>query len=170
MKRHKEINTKMNTQHTYYERKNMKKSKIKDLEPFQRNLNLVFKVIKKGYSKRIHKTGSFVSECLIADDTGAILLTVWDEDIEMLETGEYFSISKGYVNIHRNKLKLNKKRYGQIEPYPDQGYDINMDNNLSNEIYDRTMTLLKSRNISPEMVGNQVNLGQDNVKIVGMNN
>ena len=160
----------MITQQSYLDRKQLKKTKIADLEPFQKNINLIFKVIKKGYARRIRKTGSSVSECLIADDTGSILLTVWDEDIEMLETGEYFSINKGYTDIHRNHLKLNKKRYGQIEPCPDQEYEIYTENNLSNKTYDRTMTLLQTRNISPELINNNGNIGQDNVKILGLNN
>ena len=158
----------MNTQKTYYDRKMSQKNKITELVPFQRRVNVLFKVLKKGYIRRIRKNGKSVSECLIADDTGSILLTVWDEDIEMLETGEYFALYGGYVNIHNNKLKLNKSRYGEIEPCPDQGFELNIENNLSKKDYDRTMTLLQSKMISPEAINRNFNIGQDNVKIIGM--
>lgn len=164
-----DYDSKMQYKRTYLERKNLQKAKIGDIIPYQGKINLIFKVIKKGYTRKIKKNGTHVSECLVADDTGSILLTVWDEDIEMLEVGEYFSLSDGYATIHRNKLVLNKKRYGEIEPYPDQGFDVNTDNNLSKKIYDQTMTLLNSKNLTPEMVTKGINIGQDNVKIVGMN-
>lgn len=157
----------MNTKKTQYQRYLTKKNKIGNIEPFQRNLNIIFKVIKKGYTRKT-RNGSFVSECLVADDTGSILLTVWDEDIAMLEPGEYFALYNGYVNIHRNKLKLNKKRYGDIEPHPNQHFDVNLENNLSKKKYDRAMTLLKSKSVASDAIGNDMNIAQDNVKIVGM--
>lgn len=151
---------------SYYDRKIAVKSKITDLEPFKEHINLLFKVIKKGRWKKIQKNGHSLCECLVADDTGSVLLTVWDEVIEMLEPDEYFALYDGYVNIHNTKLKLNKGKYGEIEPCPDQGYDINLENNISNKKYDRTLTLLQSRGISHELLDHNFNIGQDNVKII----
>ena len=158
----------MKSRKTYYDRKISKKNKINELKPFQRKVNVIFKVLKKGRSYKIKKSGNFVSECLIGDDTGSILLTVWNEDIEMLEQGEYFTLFDGYVNIHGDKLKLNKPKYGEIEPSLDQRYEINTENNLSMKKYDRALTLLQTKTVTPEMMHNKFNLGQDNVKIIGM--
>lgn len=158
----------MNRQKTYLDRKMAKKNKITNLQPFQQKVNVIFKVIKKGYSHRVKSNGSSVAECLIGDDTGTILLTVWDEDIEMLEQGEYFALYDGYVNIHHSRIKLNKKRYGEIEPALDQGYEINYDFNRSKERYDEALTLLQTKMFTRESMHNKFNLGQDNVKIVGM--
>ena len=155
----------MNYKQTYYERKLMKKNKIFELKPFQGGVNLIFKVLKKGYVRKIRKNDSLVSECLIGDDTGTILLTVWDEDIEMLESGEYYSISNGFVNIHRGNLKLNKKRNGEIEPFPSQDYEINSQNNLSKEKYDEAMTILKTEDVSSKVLSHGININQDNIKI-----
>lgn len=155
---------------SYYDRKMSTKSKITDLEPFKGKIHLLFKCIKKGHSKHIKKNGHTVCECLIADDTGSVLLTVWDEDIEMLEPGEYFEIFDGFVTIHNSKLKLKKMRYGEIEPCPEQDYDINLENNISDKKYDRTLTLLQTRGISPEALAGHFNIGQDNVKIIGIDN
>ena len=158
----------MTRQKTYFDRWTTKKDKITDLKPFQQRVNVIFKVLKKERSHRIRKNNASVSECLIGDDTGSILLTVWNEDIEMLEQGEYFALYDGYVNIHNSKLKLNKKKFGEIEPALDQGFEINHDNNLSNKQYDETLTLLKTKIFTKESLHNGFNLGQDNVKIVGM--
>ena len=76
----------------------------------------------------------------------------------MLETGEYFELYDGYVNIHNNKLKLNKKRYGEIEPILDKGLEINTENNLSDKTYDQTMTLLQTKKVNPEMLENDINI------------
>ena len=159
----------MNKRKSYLDREENKKSKINDLEPFQQNINILFKVLRKTRTRKIQKNNTNVCECLIADDTGSILLTVWNDDIEMLEQGEYFALYDGYINIHRNKLKLNKKKFGEIEPCPDQGYEINSDNNLSNKNYDETLTLLNSKTVTPDMITKDLNIGQGNVKIVGMN-
>ena len=86
----------------------------------------------------------------------------------MLESDEYFALCDGYVNIHNNKLKLNKLNYGEIEPSPDQGYKINKQNNMSSKKYDRALTLLQTKTITPEMMHNNFNVGQDNVRIIGM--
>lgn len=46
----------MNTTETYLDRKISKKTKITDIKPFQKRINLIFKVIKKGYVRKIQKT------------------------------------------------------------------------------------------------------------------
>lgn len=159
----------MRTRKSYFDRIESKKSKINELEPFQQKINVIFKVLRKGRTRKIQKNNTNVCEFLVADDTGTILLTVWNEDIEMLEQGEYFALYDGYINIHRNKLKLNKRRYGEIEPCPDQEYEINIENNLSERNYDETLTLLNSKTLSSEAITKDLNIGQGNVKIVGMN-
>lgn len=158
----------MTKRKTYYEREIAQKNKINDLKPFQKHVNVIFKVLRKLRTRKIQKNNTFVSECLIGDDTGTMLLTVWNEDIGMLEVGEYFTLYGGYVNIHREKLKLNKTKYGEIEPCLNQDYEINTENNLSSKKYDEALTLLKTKKPSPEAVNSSYNLGQDNVKIIGM--
>ena len=145
-----------------------RKTKIKEIEPFQRGLTIVFKVIKKKYVRKTRKDGNYVCECLIADDTGSILLTLWNENVIMVEEGEYFILYDGYAKIHRSKLKVNIRRYGDIEPYLDQGYDINTKNNLSKKKYDQSLTLLQSKEVSSDIINNDLNIQQDNVRVIGM--
>lgn len=108
--------------------------KIGDITPESRHINLHGKVIEKADPRTVQfQDGSEhkVCEILLADETGCVSLSLWDEDIEKVQKGSVISIKNGYVSIFRNTMQLNAGKYGQIEPSDVKITKINRDKNLS---------------------------------------
>ncbi|MEM3041825.1 MAG: hypothetical protein QXG97_07385, partial [Nitrososphaerota archaeon] len=66
--------------------------KIGNLTPHSRGINLVAKVISKSEPRSVgsqyDQTQHQLSDLLIADDTGAISLVLWDENIPKVNAGD----------------------------------------------------------------------------------
>jgi ssDNA-binding replication factor A large subunit len=110
--------------------------KITDLNQYSREINVVVKVISKtdirSVTTKMDETPHKVCEALVADDTGAIYLTLWDEAIDKVQEDQVISITNAYMNTFKGSMRLNIGRYGSYEvveeaPWP----DVNLDNNLS---------------------------------------
>jgi replication factor A1 len=102
---------------------------------------LLFKVIKKSEIKEVKSRKNEldtdrVCDITVSDDTGSILLSAWNDDIELLEPGKFFKIENGYVNIYRNSLRLERGKFGTFEPIEEE-FEINESNNRSDEVYDQ---------------------------------
>ena len=52
------------------------------------------------------KDGHEVRSCKVADKTGSINLSVWDEPGLLLQPGDILRISKAYVSVWKNCLTL----------------------------------------------------------------
>ena len=114
--------------------------KIEDLRPNARNINLVARVLSIGESKEVisRKTGERrrLAEALIGDSTGTILLTLWDEKIEIIEEGETYIIKNAFVTVFKGSLRLNVGKYGAIEKSEEkiEEESINKERNRSEEV------------------------------------
>jgi replication factor A1 len=56
-----------------------------------------------------------VADLTIADDTGKIKLTLWDDQIDKVDLEEIVKIENGYVNSYKGEIRLNVGRYGTME-------------------------------------------------------
>jgi len=109
--------------------------KISQLTPRSRNVNLIAKVVSKSpervvssqYDQKEHR----LSEILIADETGAINLVLWDDKIDQVEEGSTIKITNGFVKLFRGKMQLNLGRYGAVEETEETIEELNLENNLS---------------------------------------
>jgi len=110
--------------------------KIAELNQYSREINVVVKVISKtdvrAVTTKMDETQHRVCEALVADDTGAIYLTLWDEAIDKIQEDQIISITNAYMNTFKGSMRMNIGRYGNYEildeaPWP----DVNLDNNLS---------------------------------------
>ncbi len=110
--------------------------KIGQLTPRSRNVNLVARVVSKSpekvvssqYDQKEHR----LSELLIADETGAINLVLWDDRIDEVREGSTIKISNGFIKLFRGKMQLNLGRYGTVEEVEESAIEeVNLDNNLS---------------------------------------
>ncbi|XP_063115534.1 SOSS complex subunit B2 isoform X1 [Cavia porcellus] len=95
---------------------------IKDIKPGQKNLNIVFIVLEIG---RVTKTkdGHEVRSCKVADKTGSITISVWDEiggliqpgDIIRLTRGKLVFLSSRYASMWKGCLTLYTGRGGELQ-------------------------------------------------------
>jgi len=124
------------------EQPDIKKLNIDELVPFVKRIEVTFRVIDKGEkrditSKRSGETHT-LSNIRVADETASVILTLWDEDIDVMEEGKTYTISNGYVNVFQNSLRLAKGKYG-ILTEAEQTIDedkVNLDYDMSESYID----------------------------------
>ncbi|MDP2901027.1 MAG: hypothetical protein Q8O47_08670 [Candidatus Bathyarchaeota archaeon] len=110
--------------------------KIGDLNQYSRQINVVVKVISKTDVRevvtRTDETKHKVCEALVADDTGAIYLTLWDESVDQVQEDQILSVKNAYMNTFKGSMRMNIGRYGSYEVLEEAPWaDVNLDNNLS---------------------------------------
>ncbi len=49
------------------------------------------------------------------DDTGSVTLTLWNDEINKVKTGDKIKISKGWVGEYQGKLQLSAGKFGKLE-------------------------------------------------------
>lgn len=116
--------------------------KIGELRPYQNRFRVVYKVIDKGEVREItsRKTPDEIHRMCnvtVADDTGTIILTAWDDDIDFHEVEEMYAMINGYVNIYRDSMRLARGRYGHFEATEASFDEVNLENRRSEEIHER---------------------------------
>lgn len=116
--------------------------KIEELRPRLKRVKTTFKVVEKEEpsdvksrkDNRRHK----VSDILVGDETGVIVMTLWDEDIEEVQEGETYELSNGYTSVYQGKLRLNMGRYGKLEKTePEEEITVDQENNISEKTHEK---------------------------------
>jgi replication factor A1 len=109
--------------------------KIGSLTPRSRGVNLVAKVVEKPeprvVSSQYDQSEHRLTEALIADETGAITLVLWDDNINMVSEGDSIKVTNGFVKLFKGRMQLNLGRYGKVEQSDVDVPDVNLENNLS---------------------------------------
>jgi len=80
-------------------------SLIKDLKPGMKSLNMIFIILEVG-RPNVTKDGHEVRSCKIADKTGSINASIWDEPGQLIQSGDIVRVSKGYASVWKNSLTL----------------------------------------------------------------
>ncbi|VVB85896.1 Single-stranded DNA binding protein Ssb [uncultured archaeon] len=106
---------------------------VKDLTENSKNVNATLKVIEIGEVKDIQsKFGDKrVCEVKVADATGSVLLSLWDDQIGKIAVGDTISIQNGYISVVRNSMRLNIGKYGKMLLSEEPLSEVNTENNVS---------------------------------------
>ncbi|MFX1293511.1 MAG: single-stranded DNA-binding protein [Promethearchaeota archaeon] len=115
---------------------------IEDLRPGLRSINIKVKCGNKNEEREVisKKTGDTlrVTEALVGDATGCILLTLWNDDIDKAQEDSVYKLDNVYTTIFRGSLRLNIGKYGNMEEIDADGFgEINVENNLSDKVYEQ---------------------------------
>lgn len=115
--------------------------KVEQLSPQSRQVNVTVKVVQKGEIRETFSRSDGaphrVSDVLVGDDTGAVYMSLWDDNIDKVNEGDTIDIKNGYVSLFRGSMRLNIGRYGKFEAAPNPLGDVNTENNLSNKMYEQ---------------------------------
>ncbi|MHA1167102.1 MAG: single-stranded DNA-binding protein [Candidatus Hodarchaeales archaeon] len=112
--------------------------KIADLKPYDSRINVAFKVLNLDERREITsaKTGETHTVCdvTVGDETGTIIMALWDDDIDLIEEDGTAKIINGHVNVFKRSLRLSKGKYGSLEANIDVDFEsVNSENNRSDE-------------------------------------
>jgi len=90
---------------------------IKDLTPRQGKVFIEADVIAKSSPREFNKFGKAgrVCDAEIKDDTGTIKLTLWNEQVDMVNVGDRVSVKNGYVSEYKGDLQLSTGKFGSLE-------------------------------------------------------
>lgn len=114
--------------------------KIGDLTTNSRRVNVHFKVINKDEPREVSsRDGSThrVSDTLVGDDTGSIIMSLWDDSIDQVEVDSIYKLSNGYVTVFRNSMRLSVGKYGHLEPSDKAIEELNEENAISDRFVER---------------------------------
>ena len=91
--------------------------KIKSLKPKQSDVNVEAVVKEVSPAREFQKYGKpgRVANSIIEDDSGQIVLTLWNEDVDKFKEGDKIKVVNGFVNEWRGDLQLTSGRAGKLE-------------------------------------------------------
>ena len=116
--------------------------KIEELNPQSRAINIVVKVVSKSEIREVitRRDGSThrVCDATVGDETGTIILTLWDDAIDNINEEETISIKNGYISLFRGSMHLNIGRYGSFDKIEEEVIsEVNTENNVSEKTYEQ---------------------------------
>jgi replication factor A1 len=116
-------------------------TKVRDLTTYSRRVNLVAKILETGEVREVSSSSDGqlhrVAEALVGDETGTVLMTLWDENIDRFGVGDVVEVENGYAGTFRGSLRLNVGKYGTIDKKDVAIEEVDTENNLSEREYRR---------------------------------
>jgi len=90
---------------------------IKDLQARQGQVDLIAEITEKGDIREFEKFGKTGRVCnaKIKDATGEMTLTLWNEDIDKVKSGDKVHIINGWVSEWQGEKQLSTGKFGQLE-------------------------------------------------------
>ena len=92
--------------------------KIKELRDGMKRVNVQATVTEKSDPREVmsrFKDQTYrVATATIADETGTVRLTLWNDQIEMVNVNDKVRIENGYVTSFRGELQLNVGKFGTL--------------------------------------------------------
>jgi replication factor A1 len=93
--------------------------KVEELRPGLRGINLKVKCGTKNEEKEVvsKQTGETlrVTEALVGDESGSILITLWNDDIDKMQSDHVYKVTNAYTTVFKTSLRLNIGKYGAFE-------------------------------------------------------
>jgi replication factor A1 len=75
-------------------------------------------IVEKGEPRQVrsrYKDETYnVADAVVADETGSIKLTLWNEQIDQVEVGNKIKIENGYVTSFKGEIQLNVGKFGTM--------------------------------------------------------
>jgi len=115
-------------------------TKVKDLTPQSKQVNVLAKVV--GFSEEREITSRFgearkLVEATVGDDTGTVLLTLWNDQIGQVQKDDTVLVDNGFVSLVRGHIRLNVGKYGSITKSDQAVESVNSSLDVSAVEYER---------------------------------
>ncbi len=110
---------------------------VKDLAPGMNVDSLTVKVVSVGEPRSVSGRDGLthrVADVLVGDETGSVILTLWDRSIDLVRPGAVVTLRNGFVSTFKGHMRLSAGRRGAIEDSDREIGDVNTSNNLSDRV------------------------------------
>ncbi len=90
---------------------------LKELQPNQGKVDVKVEVVSKEPIRSFSKFGKEGRVCnaVVKDDSGQMKLTLWNDEVDMINVGDIVQITNGYVKEWQGELQLSAGRFGKME-------------------------------------------------------
>jgi replication factor A1 len=92
--------------------------KVKELRDGMKRVSIQAKVTEKSDPREVlsrFKDETYkVATATIADETGTIKLTLWNDQISQVSINDTIKVENGYVTSFKGEIQLNVGRYGTL--------------------------------------------------------
>ncbi|OIT33614.1 PREDICTED: uncharacterized protein At4g28440-like [Nicotiana attenuata] len=119
--------------------------KVDSLKPGTHGHNLTVKVV---HSNTVKATGGAnrggrssaslnprgparLAECLVGDDTGSILFTARNEQVDMMKPDATVILRNAKIDMFKGSMRLAVDKWGRVEVTEPADFGVNEENNLS---------------------------------------
>jgi replication factor A1 len=103
-------------------------TKVKDLNSGSKRVTVLAKVLSVGEPKEIqtrYGEQKRVTEAVLADETGKVTMSLWEDQAKQVENGSSIVVENGYVSFVRGHMRLNVGKYGSIKKAESEVEEIN---------------------------------------------
>jgi len=126
--------------------------KVEELNTRSRAVYIIVKVVSKSDVREVvtRRDGSThrVCDATVGDETGSIILTLWDETIDNINEEDTIRIKNGYISLFRGSMHLNIGRYGSFEKMEEEVIsEVNTENNVSEKTYEQRYQTTRFRSM-----------------------
>ncbi|XP_051117282.1 uncharacterized protein At4g28440-like [Andrographis paniculata] len=111
--------------------------KADQLSPGTNGHNLVVKVLsskmvmQKGRPDGIPGRPMRIAECLVGDDTGTILFTARNEQVDIMKPDATVILRNAKIDMFKGSMRLAVDKWGRVEVTEPAKFTVKEDNNLS---------------------------------------
>jgi replication factor A1 len=91
--------------------------KVSELRAGQGRVDIEVVVKSKGEARTFNKYGKElrVANAVVADESGEISLSLWNQDIDKVKVGDKIKITNGYVSEFNGQKQLTSGKFGNME-------------------------------------------------------
>ncbi len=91
---------------------------IKELTDGMKRVSVEAQVVEKGDVREVKskfKDETYrIVDAVLADESGSVKLTLWNEQIDMVNVGDKIKIDNGYVTSFKGEIQLNVGKFGKL--------------------------------------------------------
>ncbi|PON39012.1 Nucleic acid-binding, OB-fold containing protein [Parasponia andersonii] len=112
-------------------------TKVDQLKPGTGGHTLVVKVLssntvlQKGRSVSQHLRQTRIAECLVGDETGTILFTARNDQVDLMKPGTTIILRNAKIDMFKGSMRLAVDKWGRVEVTEPAQFIVKEDNNLS---------------------------------------
>ena len=114
--------------------------KVEKLVPRSRQVNVTVKVVSKEPPREVisRRDGSEhrVADVLVGDETGSIIMTLWDDAIDKANEADIIDVKNGYISLFKGSMRLNTGKYGSFDKSEKTIDTVNTENKLSDRQFE----------------------------------
>ncbi|PNX80333.1 hypothetical protein L195_g036332, partial [Trifolium pratense] len=113
--------------------------RVMDLRPGTDRYTLTVKVLSSELVKTIYSDSdelvSCTAECLVGDETGTIIFTARNEQVDLMKPGATVILDNAKIDMFKGRMRLVVDRRGDIEVAKPANFEVREDNNFSLDRY-----------------------------------